>query len=204
MATMGEIMKDPSKASEEDMKAIKDIYNMLNAFKDKMKPFEGINEDCGRTKKEISKRFYQESLIQSAILEAFVYKERYCFADLNKWVFNYVDNDFIWDVSIPYYNLCVAKLCNVGLLNAEFKNENDNNPYISITDQGQNALRQQTYANLAQSALFNFQASQINEQSVKMNEQSVELNKTIKRLTAVSVIVSVVALLVAIAALFRA
>lgn len=203
MATMGEIMKDPSKASEEDMKAIKDIYNMLNAFKNKMKPFEGINADCGRTKKEISKRFYQESLILSAILEAFVYQERYCFADLNKWVFNYVDNDFIWDVSIPYYNMCVAKLCNVGLLSSEFKNENDNNPYISITDQGKEALKQQTYANLAQSALFNYQASKMNELSVKMNEQSVELNKTIKRLTAASVVVAFAALIVAVIALFR-
>lgn len=203
MATMGEIMKDPSRATEEDVRAIKDIYNLLNTFKDKMKPFEGINPDCGRTKKEISKRFYQESLILSAILEAFVYKERYCFADLNKWVFDYVDNDFIWDVSIPYYNLCVAKLCNIGLLKAVFKDEDDNNPNITITVQGKEALKQQTYANLAQSALFNYQASKMNEQSVKMNEQSVELNKTIKWLTATSVVVAFAALIVAVIALFR-
>ena len=59
---------------------------------------------------------------------------------------------------------CVAKLCNVGLLKAAFSDENDNNPDFSITEQGREALRQQTLANLAQSSLFNYQASLSNEQ----------------------------------------
>lgn len=204
MATMGEIMKDPSKATEEDVKAMRDINSLVNSLKEKMEPYQGFNINAGRPMKEIALRFYQESLILSAILEAFVYNESYSFANLNKWVFDYVDKDFMWEVSVPYYNMCVAKLCNIGLLKAVFQDENDNNPKITITDKGKEALRQQTYANLAQSALFNYQAGKMNEQSVKMNEQSVELNKSIKKLTAVSVIVSVAALLVAIVALFRA
>lgn len=168
---MGEIMKDPSKATDEDIKALKEIHELFNTFKDKMKPYEGIGLNSGRTIKEIAKRFYQENLILSAILEAFVYKEKYCFSDLNKWVFNYVDNEFIWDVSIPYYNICVAKLCNIGFLKAEFQDTRDSNPSITITDQGRDALRQQTFANLAQSSLFNYQASLSNEQSVKLNNQ---------------------------------
>ncbi|MCR4849571.1 MAG: hypothetical protein K5920_12075 [Bacteroidales bacterium] len=203
MATMGEIMKDPSKATEEDVKALKGIYHTINSLKEKLSPFEGIKEDSGRTINELAKSFYQENLILSAVLEAFAYQNKYSFANLNKWVFNYVDNDFIWGVSIPNYYRCVAKLCNIGLLKAEFKDEGDNNPFITITDQGIEALRQQTYANLAQSALFNYQASKLNEQSVKMNEQSVELNKTIKRLTVASVAVAFAALLVAVVALFR-
>lgn len=197
MATMGEIMKDPSKATEEDVKAMRDINSLVNSLKEKMEPYQGFNINAGRPMKEIALRFYQESLILSAILEAFVYNESYSFANLNKWVFDYVDKDFMWEISVPYYNMCVAKLCNIGLLKAVFQDENDNNPNITITDKGKEALRQQTYANLAQSALFNYQAG-------KMNEQSVELNKSIKKLTAVSVIVSVAALLVAIVALFRA
>ena len=194
---MGEIMKDPSKATEEDVKAMRDINSLVNSLKEKMEPYQGFNINAGRPMKEIALRFYQESLILSAILEAFVYNESYSFANLNKWVFDYVDKDFMWEISVPYYNMCVAKLCNIGLLKAVFQDENDNNPNITITDKGKEALRQQTYANLAQSALFNYQAG-------KMNEQSVELNKSIKKLTAVSVIVSVAALLVAIVALFRA
>lgn len=196
MATMGEIMKDPSKATAEDIKALNEIHELFNTFKDKIKPFEGISLNSGRTIKEIAKRFYQENLILSAILEAFVYKEKYCFSDLNKWVFNYVDNDFIWDVSIPYYNMCMAKLCNNGLLKAEFQDTSDSNPSITITDQGRDALRQQTFANLAQSSLFNYQASLSNEQSVKLNRQ-------IKCITVVSAFVAFAALVVAVTALFK-
>lgn len=193
---MGEIMKDPSKATDEDIKALNEIHELFNTFKDKIKPFEGISLNSGRTIKEIAKRFYQENLILSAILEAYVYKEKYCFSDLNKWVFNYVDNDFIWDVSIPYYNMCMAKLCNNGLLKAEFQDTSDSNPSITITDKGRDALRQQTFANLAQSSLFNYQASLSNEQSVKLNRQ-------IKCITVVSAFVAFAALVVAVIALFK-
>lgn len=193
---MGEIMRDPSKATDEDIKALKEIHDLFNTFKDKMKPYEGISLNSGRTIKEIAKRFYQENLILSAILEAFVYKEKYCFSDLNKWVFNYVDNDFIWDVSIPYYNMCMAKLCNNGLLTVEFQDTSDSNPSITITDQGRDALRQQTFANLAQSSLFNYQASLSNEQSVKLNRQ-------IKCITVVSAFVAFAALVVAVIALLK-
>ncbi len=193
---MGEIMKDPSKATDEDIKSMKEIHELLFTFKDKMNPYEGFGLNSGRTIKEIAKRFYQENLILSAILEAFVYKEKYCFADLNKWVFNYVDNEFIWDVSVPYYNMCLAKLCNTGLLKAEFQNECDCNPDITITGQGRDALRQQTFADLAQSSLFNYQASLSNERSVKLNKQ-------IKWITVVSAFVAFAALIVAVVALFK-
>lgn len=196
MATMGEILKDPSKATEEDVKAMRDINSLVNSLKEKMEPYQGFNINAGRPMKEIALRFYQESLILSAILEAFVYIESYSFANLNKWVFDYVDKDFMWEVSVPYYNMCVAKLCNIGLLKAVFQDENDNNPNITITDQGKEALRQQTYANLAQSALFNYQASLSNEQSVKLNRQ-------IKCITVVSAFVAFAALVVAVIALFK-
>ena len=88
----------------------------------------------------------------------------------------------------------MAKLCNIGLLKAEFSDNKDFNQEISITEEGKSALRQQTYANLAQSSLFNYQASLSNEESVKLNRQ-------IKWITVMSVIVSVCALAVAIIAL---
>lgn len=196
MTTLGEIMNDPSKATEKDVNALRDIFDKLNLLKYSLKPYEGITMNSGRPIKEIALRFYQENLILSAILEAFVYKDNYFFVDLNKWVFDYIDKDFIWEVSIPYYNGCVAKLCNTGLLKAEFKADKDINPEISITEEGKSALRQQTYANLAQSSLYNYQASLSNEESVKLNRQ-------IKWITVMSVIVSVAALFVAIIALLK-
>ena len=189
MATMGEIMKDPSKATDEDIKALKEMHELLYSFKEKMKPYEGISLNSGRTIEEIAKRFYQEHLILSAILEAFVYKEKYSFSDLNKWVFNYVENKFKWDLSVSYYNLCVAKLCNISLLKAEFQDEHDCNPFFSITEEGRDALRQQTFANLAQSSLFNYQAS--------------SLNKQIKRITIASVVVALATLAVAFMTLLK-
>lgn len=196
MTTLGEIMNDPSKATEEDVNALRDIFDKLNLLKNSMDPYEGITVNSGRPVKEIAIRFYQENLMLSAILEAFVYKDNYFFVDLNKWVFDYIDKDFIWEVSIPYYNGRVAKLCNTGLLKAEFKDDKDINPEISITEEGKSALRQQTYANLAQSSLYNYQASLSNEESVKLNRQ-------IKWITVMSVIVSVAALFVAIIALLK-
>ena len=187
-------MNDPSKATEEDINAMKDIFDKLNLLKKNLYPYECVPVSSGRPIKEIAIRFYQENLILSAILEAFVYKDKYRFADLNKWVFDYIDKDFIWDLSIPYYHMCVTKLCNIGLLKEEFKDKEDFNPEISITGEGKCALRQQTYANLAQSSLFNYQASLSNEVSVKLNRQ-------IKWITRTSVLVSICALAVAIIAL---
>lgn len=195
MATMGEIMKDPSKATKEDIEALDGIMKTIDELKQACKPFEGITLDSGRDIKDISQRVYQENLILSAILEAFVFKEEYMFKDLNEWVFNYIDKDFIWDVSVPYYKMCVAKLCNLGLLQVFMDDEKDRNPKFQITKEGKESLRQQSFANLAQSSLYNFQAC-------KLNEQSVSLNKTIKKLTQASVIVASAALIVAIIALF--
>lgn len=195
MASMGEITKDPSKASKEDIEALESIMKTIEELKQSYKPFEGITLDSGRDIKVISQRVYQESLILSAVMEAFVFKEEYVFKDLNEWVFNYIDKDFIWGVSVPYYNMCVAKLCNLGLLQAFMNDEKDRNPKFRITKEGKESLRQQSFANLAQSSLYNYQAC-------KLNEQSVELNKIIKKLTRASVIIASAALVVALIALF--
>lgn len=182
-------MQDISKNSDEDNKALKEMHEQFYSFKEVVKPYEGISLNSGRTIKDIAKRYYQENLVLSAILEAFVHKEKYCFSDLNKWVFNDVDNKFKWDLSVSYYNLCVAKLCNIGLLKAEFHDEHDCNSFFSITEQGRDALRQQTFANLAQSSLFNYQAS--------------SLNKQIKRITIASVVVALATLAVAFMTLLK-
>ncbi len=194
MATLGEIMRDPSKTSKEDVENFDEIIKILENFKEKARPYEGISLDSGRNISEISQRVYQENLLLSAIMEAFVFKKEYRFGELNTWVFNYVDKDFIWDVSIPYYRMCIYKLCNLQLLNESKENEEDNNPLYTITDKGIDSLREQIFSNLAQSSLYNYQAS-------KMNEQSISINKSIKRITWGALITAIVSAVIALLAL---
>jgi hypothetical protein len=195
MATMGEIMRNPSAATKEDVEALGEIMKILREFKQSLMPYEGITLKSGRDIKEISQRIYQENLILSAIMEAFVFKEEYYFKDMNEWVFNYADKEFVWDVSVPYYKMCVAKLCNLKLLEAIYQTEDDKNPLFKITSNGRESLRQQTFANLAQSSLFNYQACNTNEQSVK-------INSSIRSITWGALIVAVVSAMIALAALF--
>ena len=61
-------MNDPSKATEEDINAMRDIFDKLNLLKNNLKPYEGVTVSSGRPIKEIAIRFYQENLILSAIL----------------------------------------------------------------------------------------------------------------------------------------
>jgi len=194
MATLGEIMRDPSKASKEDVENFDEIVKILEDFKEKAKPYEGISLDSGRNISEISQQVYQENLLLSTIMEAFVFKKEYRFSELNTWVFNFVDKDFIWDVSIPYYSMCIDKLCILQLLNETKENEEDNNPLYTITDKGMDSLREQIFSNLAQSSLYNYQAS-------KMNEQSISINKSIKRITWGALITAIVSALIALLAL---
>ncbi|MBR4786926.1 MAG: hypothetical protein IK013_03475 [Bacteroidales bacterium] len=194
MATLGEIMRDPSKTSKEDIENFEGIVRILKEFKENAKPYESISLDSGRNISEISQRVYQENLILSAIIEAFVFKKEYKFNELNTWVFNYVDKDFIWDVSVPYYRMCIAKLCKLQLLNETKENEEDNNPHYTITDKGMDSLREQIFSNLAQSSLYNYQAS-------KMNEQSISINKSIKRITWGALITAIVSAVISLLAL---
>jgi hypothetical protein len=196
MASIGEILKDPSKATSEDIKFMENMINMLKAFKQKAAPYEGVTMDSGRTMSEISQRVYQENLILYAIMEAFTFQERMSLKELNTWIFKYVDKEFVWDVSIPFCNMCIAKLCKLQLLEVSITNKDDNNPEYIITEKGKEALRQQIFPSLAQSSLYNYQAK-------KLNIQTLKLNNTIKCLTVGSIIVALAAFTVSLIALLK-
>ena len=66
----------------------------------------------GKNIKEISIDFYHESLILSAILEAFIYCDEYSYTVLNNWVFSFIDDELLHKVTITYYNKCFVKLSN--------------------------------------------------------------------------------------------
>lgn len=61
----------------------------------------------------------------------------------------------------------MTKLCKVGLL--ELRREDKYNPTFTITEDGKTTLRQQSYANLAQSALFNLKTQQLNDKMFAQN-----------------------------------
>ena len=149
---------------------------------------------------EISIDFYHESLILSAILEAFVYCDEYLVPNLNTWVFAFIEKGLFHRVTLSYYNKCVAKLYSLGLIEIRGNVENANT-IISITKAGKDAVQNQTFASLSQTALFNYQANEINKATLKINEDTLRLNNKMKRLSCATLITAVVSAFVSILAL---
>ena len=157
----------------------------------------------GRNIKEISIDFYHESLILSAILEAFIYCDEYSYTALNNWVFSFIDDELLHKVTITYYNKCFIKLSSLGLIDIiDLTGKGDNNSTIvKITEAGKVALQNQTFASLAQSILFNYQATLLNEETVQLTKTTVHLNEQIKWLTCAALLTAVVSAVVSIIAL---
>ena len=147
--------------------------------------FHGISENSGKSIAELSTRFYHEYLILDAILEAFVYKDTYKFSELNKWVFSYGDKKFYYDVSVPFYEACIWKLCSLGFIKM-ISETTDSDPEFILTKEGLEALKNQIFSSLSQSTLYNYQASLANEKSIELANQSVEINHQIKKLTRIT------------------
>ena len=82
-------------------------------------------------------------------------------------MFNYTDKGFFWEVSVARYNLYLAKLAILGLI--EVTKEDKYNPTFAITEEGIVAIRQQNYSNLAQTALFNLQTLKLSKRAVWQN-----------------------------------
>lgn len=95
---------------------------------------------------------------------------------------------------VTSYFRCLTKLCAVGLL--ELTKEDKYNPTFAITEDGKITLRQQSYANLAQSALFNLKTQQLNDKMLLLNKRAVEQNRLM-------LIVAIASAIVAFVSLFR-
>lgn len=125
-------------------------------------------------------------MLMAAILESFLTGAEHEYKDINKFVFNYTDKAFLFEVPITDYFSCMAKLCALGLL--EITKEDKYNPSFAITEEGLMALRQQTYANLAQAALFNLKAQQFNDKTLELNKRMVRQNRMMLVVAVASVI----------------
>ena len=193
--TLKELSEHPERASEEDLKAMERAMNAIKEFKEQSKYIlNGITPKSGRSQDELAKSYYEETILMAAVLESFVYSPEQQYQDINKFVFNYTDNTFIFDVSVARYNLYLAKLAILGLI--EVTKEDKYNPTFAITEEGIAAIRQQNYSNLAQSALFNLQTQRLNDQSLKLSKRAVWQNWMMIIVAFASVVVAIVSVFV--------
>lgn len=192
--TFKELIEHPELAGEDDLKVLEKLSECAKEMKQHIEFITyGVTEESGNTKEEIAERYYTETMLLSAILEAFVFESELEYKEINKFVFNYTDKAFIWEVSLPDYFKCLTKLCCLGLLRVV--NEDKYNPVFAITEEGYVALRQQTYSNLAQTALFNLLTQRLNDKSLALNERTVRQNRMMLYVAVASAIVAVISVL---------
>ena len=166
--TLKELSEHSELASEEELKAMEEAILAINEIGKRSEYIvNGITKESGRSQDALAKSYYEETMLMAAILESFVYSPKQEYKDINKFVFNYTDRAFIRDVSVARYNLYLAKLAILGLI--EVTKEDKYNPTFAITEEGIAAIRQQNYSNLAQSALFNLQTLQLSKRAVLQN-----------------------------------
>ena len=192
--TFNELIEHPERASEDDLRVLENLSNLMKDMKRHIEVMTyGVTEESGHSKEEIAKMYYTETMLMSAILEAFVFNSELEYKEINKFVFNFTDKGFMWDLALPDYFKCLSKLCSLELL--KIVKEDKYNPVFAITDYGNSALRQQTYANLAQTALFNLLTQQLNDKSLALNERAVRQNRMMLYVAVASAVVAVISVL---------
>lgn len=166
--TLKELSEHPERASEEDLKAMEEAMNAFREIGERSKyVLNGVTPKSGRSQEELAKSYYEETMLMAAVLESFVYSPEQEYKDINKFVFNYTDKGFFWEVPVARYNMYIAKLVILGLI--EVTKEDKYNSTFAITDVGIEAIRQQNYSNLAQAALFNLQTLKLSKRAVWQN-----------------------------------
>ena len=166
--TLNELSEHPERASEEDLKAMEEAMNAIREIGERSKyVLNGVTPKSGRSQEELAKSYYEETMLMAAVLESFVYSLEQEYKDINKFVFNYTDKGFFWEVPVARYNMYIAKLVILGLI--EVTKEDKYNSTFAITDVGIEAIRQQNYSNLAQAALFNLQTLKLSKRAVWQN-----------------------------------
>ena len=195
--TLKELSEYPEQASEEDLRAFAECMKMMNELGKTISPImNGVSAESGRSKEEIAYAYYVDTMLMAAILESFTLSTgEQEYKDINKFVFNYTDKAFMWDMPITTYFRCLARLRSMGLL--ELTKEDKYNPSFKITDEGILALQEQTYANLAQTALFNLKTQQLNDQTIELSKRSVRQNWMMLAVAVASAIAAFVSVFVA-------
>jgi len=194
--TLKELSEHPEQASEEDLKALREAFETIKEFGKRSEYIlNGITMESGRSQEELAKSYYEETMLMAAILESFVYSPEQEYKDINKFVFNYTDKAFIWGVSVARYNLYLTKLAILGLI--EVTKDDKYNPTFAITEDGLGAIRQQSYSNLAQAALFNLQTQRLNDKTLELSKLAVRQNWMMLIVAVASAVAAIVSVFIA-------
>lgn len=190
MATLKELSDNPELATQEEINDLRESIKLLLEIGKRSDYYKGSNGEMGVAIKKIAYSYYIDYSIYSAILNAFWGKEMLTYVDISKQVFAITDEEFRHKITIPKYQSYLLRLCWLELIKCTDEGDGDEATVrFQLTEKGRESLRQQTYANIAQSALFNIQACRINEESLK-------INRNIKHLTIMGVAIAIVAILI--------
>ena len=136
----------------------------INKVRDATEAYSTIHDSMRHDTKTMSKRFCQDHLVMSAILEAFFIKNEISFKELNENIYSNIPKNISWNIAISQINLIIAKMIRLGLIIA-IKTENEYNPNFRITEDGVKAYQNQTYQILASSSFFNYQTYLLNKKA---------------------------------------
>ena len=190
MATLKELSDNPELATPEDINDFRESMKLLLEIGKKGDYYRGPNGEMGMAMEKIAYSYYIDYSILAAILNAFWCKQTLTYADISKQVFAITDEEFRHKITIPKYQSYLLRLCWLELIKCTDEGDGDETTVrFQLTEKGKESLRQQTYANIAQSALFNIQAYRINEESLKTNNN-------IKRLTIMGVTIAILAIII--------
>ena len=148
--TLREISKNPENMTEEERKDMAELFASLKEVGKACEPYD-IKTIRKNTVNTLSKRFYQEHFIMSAVLESFFVKN-----EIYETIVNYIPKEFTWNISVAQINLIISKMIRLGLVEP-IETDNKYAPNFKITDDGVKAYQAHTFQSLATSSFFNYQ-----------------------------------------------
>lgn len=81
--TLKELSEHPEQASEEDVKAMEETMNAIREIGDQSNyVLNGVTSNSGRSQEELSKSYYEETMLMAAVLESFVYSPKQEYKDI--------------------------------------------------------------------------------------------------------------------------
>lgn len=192
--SVGEMMKNPDSWTDEEKE---DYKKMMETYSDLGKSIKAYNinkELANNTAEGLSQRFYKEFFIMAAILEAFFIKDEISFKELNQSIYNYVPNEFLWEMTVNYQNLIISKMIRLRFIEV-IETEDKYMPNFKITSEGVKIYKEQQLQNLAASSFFSYQALSLSKKTKKLNVKMLWLTILMLIVTICSVIVTVLSLI---------
>lgn len=141
--------------TEEERKDMAGLFASLKELGKACEPY-NIKTIRKNTVNTLSKRFYQEHFIMSAVLESFFDKNEISFKELNEAIVNYIPKEFNWNISVARIDLIISKMIKLGFVEP-IETDNEYAPNFKITDDGVKAYQEHTFQSLATSSFFNYQ-----------------------------------------------